>query len=114
MLDKKIDLTQLCALKEIQFTLVESVEYEGNFILQNSFYKQQIIEYILSNLNHRYFIVKNLTEIPKKASDILPHCPIEEKIAIRQLMQLKMSQIVRELLEQNEQKTNSIKIGQLK
>ena len=97
MLTKTVDLTQLCAVKEIQHIFEECDRSIRGFILQNPVYKQQLTEYILSNINHRYLEIKNLTEIPKEATDILPHCPIEEKIVIRQLLHMGMSKIVREL-----------------
>ena len=99
MITKKIDLTQLCAIKEVQHILGKSEEFRGNLILQNPYYKKEIIEYVLSNIKHRYMKLEELTEIPERASDVLPLCPIEEKIIIRQLIQLKMSQIVKTLLK---------------
>lgn len=102
MVTKKIDLTQLCAIKEVQHILEKSEEFRGNLILQDTYYKKEIVEYVLSNIKHRYMMLEKLTEIPEKASDIFPQCPIEEQITIRQLIHLKMSQIVRTLLEQAE------------
>lgn len=97
MLSKTVDLTQLCAVKEIQHILEECDYDKANFILQNSFYRQQLIEYILSNISHRYLKIQNLTEIPKDADEILPQCPIEEQIVIRQLLHIGMSKIVQQL-----------------
>lgn len=99
MVTKKIDLTQLCAIKEVQHILGKSEEFRGNLILQDPYYKKEIVEYVLSNIKHRYMKLEKLTEIPEQASDVLPRCPIEEKITIRQLIHLKMAQIVKTLLE---------------
>ena len=107
MPNTKVDLTKFCTIKEIQYILLESEEYRGNIILKDLSYQKQIIEYVLSNLNHRYTTIENLTEIPKKSSDILPHCPIQEQTIIRQLIQLKMSEIVRQLLEPTQRKANN-------
>ena len=93
MLTTTVDLTRLCAVKEIQHILKECDGYRG-VILQNPCYKQQLIEYVLSNINHRYLEIQNLTEIPKDATDILPQCPIEEKIAIRQLLHIGILEII--------------------
>ena len=95
-----VDLTQLCTVKEIQFILSSSDEYRTSSILENSAYRQQLIEYVLSNLNHRYLTIENLTEIPQQASDILPECPIDERLQIRQLLQQGMSKIARQLLQE--------------
>ena len=97
MLNKTVDLTQLCVVKEIQHILEECDDDRSDFILQNQYLKQQLTEYILSNLNHRYLKIKNLTEIPREATDILPQCPIEERIAIGQLLYIGMSKIVLKL-----------------
>ena len=110
MLTKKVNLTKLCAIKEIQYILLESEEYKGNIILEDLLYRKQITEYVLSNLNHRYLKIKNLTEIPINSGDILPQCPVEERTIIRQLVQLKMSEIVRQLLERVELKTVNSKV----
>ena len=97
MLTTTVNLTRLCAVKQIQHVLEECDYDRGGFILQNSFYKQQLIEYILSNINHRYLEIRNLTEIPKEATDILPLCPIDELIVIRKLFYIGVSKIVQEL-----------------
>ena len=110
MIDKIVDLTQLCATKEIMYMLLESPEYRGNLLLQDPDYKQQLMEYVLSNINRRYMAIEKLNVIPVKASDILPQCPIEERIAIRQLLQIGMSKIGENLL-QKEQKANRQKVG---
>ena len=68
MLTKLVDLTRLCVVKQVQSTLVESEKDGDNLILQDPYYQQQIIEYVLSNLNHRYMMLE-LTEIPQDASD---------------------------------------------
>ena len=114
MLTQKVNLTQLCTLKEIQYILLNSEEYKGNLIIRDSYYQKQIIKYVLSNLNHRYLTIDNLTEIPKNSNDILPKCPISEKIMIRQLIEIKISQIVRQLLEKAEIKASRKKVGELK
>ncbi|MBW4534332.1 MAG: hypothetical protein KME09_10390 [Pleurocapsa minor HA4230-MV1] len=98
MLTKLVDLTQLCVVKQVQYLLVESEKNGGSLILQDPYYQQQLIEYVLSNLNHRY-ITLELTEIPQDASDVFPQCPIDEQIAIKQLLQKKISQIDRYLSE---------------
>ena len=105
MVTTTIDLTRLCAVKEIQHILEECDYNRNSFIFQNPSYKQQLIEYILSNINHRYLEIKNLTEIPKEATEILPQCPIEEKIIIRQLLHIGMSNIVQELSNHIEAKS---------
>lgn len=105
MLTKTVDLTRLCAIKEIQHILEECDYDRGGFILQIPSYKQQLTEYILSNVNHRYLEIHNLTEIPKEAADILPQCPIGEKIAIEQLLYTGISKIVQELSNQIEVKS---------
>ena len=94
MLTKIVDLTQLCVVKQVQYILVESEKKRGNLILQYPYYQQQLIEYVLSNLNHRYMMLE-LSEIPIDASDVFPQCPIDEQIAIRQLLQMKMPHIGR-------------------
>ena len=105
MLTKTVDLTRLCAVKEIQH-IIEGCDYASDsFILLDPFYKQRLTEYVLSNLSHRYLEIKNLTEIPKKAADILPQCPLDEKIVIRQLLHLGMTEIFRELTNQIEVKS---------
>ena len=52
MLTKLVDLTYLCVLKEIYY-VAESEEYRGNLILQDSDYKQQLIEYVLDLLLYK-------------------------------------------------------------
>ncbi|PSB11258.1 hypothetical protein C7B62_06240 [Pleurocapsa sp. CCALA 161] len=94
MLTKIVDLTQLCVVKQVQYILVELEKDRDNLILQDSYYQQQLIEYVLSNLNHRFMMLE-LTEIPQDPSDVFPQCPIDEQIAIRQLLQMKISQIGR-------------------
>ena len=103
MLNKQVNLTQLCVIKEIQHLLLKSQEYKDNVILHDPVYQRQIIEYILSNLDHRYMTIENITEIPRVASDIFPECPIQERTVILQLLQTKMSEIVRFFLEKSEQ-----------
>ena len=117
MLTKIVDLTRLYVVKEVQYILVESEENRDNLILQDTYYQQQIIEYVLSNLNHR-FIMLELTEIPIEASDVFPRCPIDEQIAIRQLLQKKMSRLARyvgdgqhDSLERQSQKIENISIN---
>ena len=97
MLTKTVDITQLCAVKEIQHILEECDYDRGGFIFQIPSYKQQLIEYILSNINHRYLEIRNLTKIPKEATDVLLHCPIGKKIVIKQLLYRGISEIVQEL-----------------
>lgn len=94
MLTKLVDLTQLCVIKQVQSILVESEKDGNNLIIQDFYYRQQIIEYVLSNLNHRYMMLE-LTEIPQETSGVFPKCPIDEQIAIKQLLQIKISQIER-------------------
>lgn len=100
MLTKSVNLTYLYVLKEIHY-VVESEEYRGNLILQDSDCKQQLIEYVLSNLNHRYMMIE-LTEIPKEASGLFPQCSLEERVVIRQLLLRGMSKIVRSLYKEAE------------
>ena len=100
MLNKTVDLTRLCMVKEIQHILEECDYDRGGFILQIPSYKQQLIEYILSNINHRYLEIHNLTQIPKEAIDVIPQCPIDEIIVIKQLLYMGISNIVQELSNQ--------------
>lgn len=100
MLTKLVDLTHLWVTKEVQY-LAESEEYRGNLIFRDLYYKQQLIEYVLSNLNHRYMMIE-LTEIPKEASDLFPQCTLDERVVIRQLLLMGMSKIVRSLYKQAE------------
>ena len=102
MLNAKVNLTQLCISKEIKHIL-ESEEYQNNVVLGDPTYQQQIIKYALSNLSHRYMTLENITEIPRTAGEIFPACPIEERQEIKQLLQKKMSDIVRFLLERSPQ-----------
>ena len=104
MLTKLVDLTELCVIKEIQFILEKSSEYKGNFILQNPIYQQQLVKYVLSKIEHRYLKIENLTEIPKEAAEILPQCPIQESIEIRQLLESGILNIGQKLLKQIETK----------
>ena len=104
MLNAEVDLTQLCVSKEIKHIL-ESEEYQNNVILSDPAHQQQIIKYALSNLSHRYMTLENITEIPRTASEIFPACPIEERMEIKQLLQKKMSEIVRFLLERSQQES---------
>ena len=99
MINQLVNHTQLCAIKEIQYLLQESDEYKGNLILKNYHFRLRLIKYILDNLDHQYFEIENLAEIPKDSCEVIPLCPIEEKTKIRQLLQIGMSQIVNELLE---------------
>ena len=110
MLNKIVDLTKLCAVKEIQYILSQSKQDRDNIILQNRDYQQQLIEYVLSNINHRYMAIENLTKIPVEASEIFPQCPIHEQIAIRQLLHVGMIEITRSLLEAE----HNLKMGKLK
>lgn len=100
MLTKLVDLTHLWVIKEVQY-LAESEEYRGNLILRDPYYKQQLIEYVLSNLNHRYMMIE-LTAIPKEAGNLFPQCPLDERVVIRQLLLMGMSKIVRSLYKQAE------------
>ena len=102
MLNAKVNLTQLCISKEIK-RILESEEYQNNVVLSDSAYQQQIIKYALSNLSHRYITLENITEIPRTASEMFPACPIDERLEIKQLLQKKMSDIVRFLLERSQQ-----------
>ena len=111
MLNRTVDLTKLCAFKEIQYILSQSNEYRSNIILQNRDYQQQLIKYVLSNINHRYMTIENLTQIPVEASEIFPQCPIYEQIAIRQLLHIGMTEIARSLLERAEK--HNLKMGKL-
>ena len=106
MLNAKVDLTQLCVSKEIKHIL-ESEEYQNNVILSNPACQQQIIKYALSNLSHRYMTLENITEIPRTASEIFPVCPIDERMEIKQLLQKKMSEMVRFLLEGSQQESQA-------
>ena len=94
MLTKIVDLTQLCVVKQVQSIVVESEKDGVNLIIQDSYYKQQIIEYVLSNLNHQYMMLE-LTQLPQETSSVFPKCLIDEQIEIRQLLQIKISQIER-------------------
>ena len=96
MLTKLVDLTHFWVIKEIQY-LAESQEYQGNLILRDLYYKQQLIEYVLSNVNHRYMMIE-LTAIPKEAGDLFPQCPLDERVIMRQLLLMGMSKIVRSRL----------------
>lgn len=104
MLDAEVNLTQLCVSKEIKHIL-ESEEYQGNVLLNDPAYQKQIIKYALSNLSHRYMTLENITEIPRTARDVFPACPVDERLEIKQLLQKKMSEIVRFLLEESEPKS---------
>lgn len=105
MLTKTVNLTQFWAIKEVHHVLEEYEYDKGGFILQIPSYKQQLIEYILSKINHRYLEIHNLTEIPKEATDVIPQCPIGEKIVIKQLIYTGISKIVRELSNHIEAKS---------
>ena len=109
MLNAKVDLTQLCVSKEIKHIL-ESEEYQNNVILSDPAHQQQIIKYALSNLSHRYMTLENITEIPRTASEIFPACPIDERMEIKQLLQKKMSEIVRVFLQESEQHQTTNKL----
>lgn len=108
-----IDLTKLYIIKEIQQILLKSEEYKGNIILKKIYYKNQIVEHVLSSLERKYITV-NLLEIPKESSDILPLCSIEEQTTIRQLIELKIHEIVRQILERKEPQTVDNKVDKLK
>ena len=105
MLTKSVNLTKLCLVKEIQYILSTSDEYKNNLVLQSPAYRQQLTQYVLSNINHRYLKIKNLSEIPKEASEILPQCPIDEQLLIRQLLETKILEIAQELLLYTEYKS---------
>ena len=105
MLTRYVNLTKLCLVKEIQYILSTSDEYKNNLVLQNSACRQQLTQYVLSNINHRYLKIENLSEIPKEASEILPQCPIDEQLLIRQLLETKILEIAQELLLYTEYKS---------
>ena len=101
MLTQIVNLTELCITKELVCIILKSDQYKpnlANFVLQDPAYQQQLIQYVLSQINHRYLKIKNLSEIPKSASKIIPRCPIEEQLIIRQLLETKILEIARESL----------------
>lgn len=110
MIDRVVDLTQLCVTKEIQYMLLESPEYQGNVLLQDIYHRQELTEYVLSNIDRRYMTIEELNVIPVKTNEILPQCPIEERTVIRRLLKIGMSKIVENLLE-IEQKANRQEVG---
>ena len=101
MINKQVNLTQLCIAKEIKHLLLESKEDKDNSILRDPAYQKLIIKYALSELSHRYMTLENITEIPLAAEEIFPECPIQERTAILQLLQKKMLDIVRFNLEKS-------------
>ena len=107
MLTKLVNLTQLYVVKEIQEILQKSSKYKGNLILQNPIYQQQLSEYVLAKINHRYLKIENLTEIPKEAAEILPKCPIQELLEIRELLERGILNIEQEMLKQTQTKNLS-------
>ena len=102
MLNKRVNLIQLCVVKEIQH--LKSQAYKDNIILRDRADRESIIEYVLSELNHRYMTLENITEVPRVAGDIFPECPIHERAVILQLLHTKMLDLVRCYLEKLEQK----------
>ena len=102
MLTGSVNLTELCVVKEIHYILSKSDKYKNNLFLQNLSCQQKLIQYVLSNINHRYLTIENFNEIPKEASEILPQCPIDEQLVIRQLLETKILEIFQELLLQTE------------
>ena len=105
MLTRSVNLTKLCVVKEMQYILSKSDKYKNNLVLQHPACQQQLIQHVLSNISHRYLTIENLSEIPKEASEILPQCPIDEQLLIRQLLETKILEIAQELLLYTEYKS---------
>lgn len=108
MITKKINLTRLYINKEIQSILLNSDDYQKKLILKNRDYQQQLIEYTIANIDDcRYLTIENLTEIPRKATDIFPQSSIEEKLEIRKLLYIGMISIIQNLLKRAEKIVNN-------
>ena len=103
MIDRTVNLTHLCLIKEIHQAIAQTTNYRLRTMLQNPIYERRLIDYVLSNINHRYLLLKNITVIPKEASELLPQCPITEQLEIRQLLQMVIKIIVTELLKQTKE-----------
>ena len=105
MLTRSVNLTKLCVAREIEYILSKSDKYKNNLVLQNSNCRQQLTQYVLSNINHCYLKIENFSEIPKEASEILPECSIDQQLVIRQLLETKILEIAQELLLYTEYKS---------
>lgn len=103
MLNKQVNLTQLYLIQEIQHFLLECQQYKDNAILHDLVYQRQIIEYVLSNLDRRYMVDENPTEISGVASNIFPKCALQKGTVIRQLLQTKILDLLRFLVDKPEQ-----------
>ena len=105
MLSQTIDITELWVTKEVKEILTKA-EFNGQ-PLPNCDLKPQLINYILPRIRHCHFTLENVTEIPKHGSEILPQCPIEEKVLIRQYIYIGLYEIYKQLCSQHDPTTKS-------
>ena len=101
MISQTINLTRLWVEKEVQYLFFSSQNYYENIIRDNKL-RKRLINYILDKLPQKSLFIKELTEIPKDASNLFPPCPMEEQMKIHFLLQMGIIDILQDCMQQIE------------
>lgn len=95
MSDKKINLTALTVMKEIEDFLMASANPVYQLVFSSLALRHKLITRILACVPHRYKVFKNLQELNDKSLNCL-HSPLEERLLIESLISQNISTILLE------------------
>ena len=103
--DKKINLTALIVMKEIEDFLMASDNPACRLILSDLSLRNHLIKRVLACIPHRYKVIKNLQDLTDKCLNC-DHKPLEERLLIECLISQNISIILLESYQELNQ-TNS-------
>ncbi len=95
MSDKKINLTALTVMKEIEDFLMASANPVDQLVFSSLPLRHKLITRILASVPNRYKVFKNLQELNDKSLNC-SHSPLEERLLIESLISQNISAILLE------------------
>lgn len=95
MTDKKINLTALIVMKEIEDFLMASDNPVYQLVFSDLSLRNQLITRVLACVPHRYKVFKNLQDLTDKCLNC-SHKPLEERLFIESLISQNISTLLLE------------------
>jgi hypothetical protein len=95
MTDKKINLTALIVMKEIEDFLIASDNPVYQLVFSDLSLRNQLIKRVLTCIPHRYKVIKELQDLTDKCLNC-SHKPLEERLLIESLISQNISAILLE------------------
>ncbi len=99
MTDKKINLTALIVMKEIEDFLMASDNPVYQLMFSSFSLRYQLITRVLACIPHRYQVISNLQELTDKSLNC-SHKPLEERLLIESLISQNISTLLLEAYQE--------------